>query len=257
MIKTFRQEDQRKVFRSPQWDLNVVLRFLSSKTFEPVEKIPLDKLTVKTVFLLGLATAARVGEIHAIDVTRVNFDVGPSGVAHLGLALDFIAKNQGLNEDSRVFHLSPLSAILGPEDREDLSLCPVRALKAYLKRTRTLRGQRKRLFIHPDGQRRAEISKNLIAFWLRSAILEAYKAEGLPAPASSRPHELRALSASMALHANVSVQNVIKGCFWKGDTTFASHYLRDISVEDVQGLKAFGPLVMAQQVINPPRQRRK
>ena len=256
IIKAFRLEDQERVFQPPQWDLNVVLQYLASDVFTPMDSIPLEKLTIKTVFLVGMATAARVGELHAIDVTRITFDVGRSRVMHLGLALDFVAKNQGLSEEARTFHIVPLDQIVGHQDHEDLSLCPVRAVKYYLNRTKQSRKQRKRLFL-PLGDRKGEISKNSISFWLKSAILEAYHHADLQPPSSARPHELRAVSASMALHANISVQDIVKGCFWKGDTTFASHYLRDLSVEDVKGLRAFGPLVMAQQIVNPPRRRRR
>ena len=255
MVRSFRLEDQRKVFRPPQWDLNIILKYLSSGACEPLDDISLETLTIKTVFLVGMATAARVSEIHAIDSTRVSFDDGAAGVAHLGLALDFVAKNQGLNEEARVFHVAPLLTRQDATSPSEASLCPVRALRCYLRRTQASRGQRKRLFL-PLGNKPGEITKNSISYWLKAAILRAYDAAGLPAPTWARPHELRAVAASMALHSNISVQNIVQGCFWAGDSTFASHYLRDMSVEDVEGLKSFGPLVLAQQIVNPSTRRR-
>ena len=255
MVRSFRLEDQRKVFKPPQWDLNIILKYLSSGACEPLDDVPLETLTIKTVFLVGMATAARVSEIHAIDSTRVSFDDGATGVAHLGLALDFVAKNQGLNEEARVFHVAPLRSHQDAPHPGEASLCPVRALRCYLRRTQASRGQRKRLFL-PLGNKPGEITKNSISYWLKAAILRAYDAAGLPAPTWARPHELRAVAASMALHSNISVQNIVQGCFWAGDSTFAAHYLRDMSVEDVEGLKSFGPLVLAQQIVNPPTRRR-
>ena len=254
MVRSFRLEDQKLVFKPPQWDLNTVLTHLSSAAFEPIDDIPLEALTIKTVFLLGMATAARVSEIHAIDSTRITFDEGPVGVAHLGLALDFVAKNQGLSEEARVFHISPLSGGEGVRPEVILALCPVRALKCYLRRTQIFRRQRKRLFL-PLGNKPGDITKNSISYWLKSAILKAYDAAGLPSPTWARAHELRAVAASMALHSNISVQTIVQGCFWRGDSTFATHYLRDMSVQDVEGLKSFGPLVLAQQIVNPPNRR--
>ncbi len=256
IIKSFKLEDQRKKFRPPAWDLNVVLRHLISAAFEPLASSDIAALTFKTVFLLALATAARVGELHAIDVTRITFDVGADHKVHLGLLLDFVAKNQLVGQEGRTFHLAPLSNLVGPHDREDLSLCPVRALRCYLDRTASFRRQRKRLFLPLSPTSTAEVSKNTLSLWLRTAILRAYTAAGLPAPSSSRPHEIRAVAASMALHANIAVADIVKGCFWAGDSTFANYYLRDVAVQDVQGLHSFGPLVLAQQLVNSQSRRR-
>ena len=71
IIKAFRLEDQKIQFRPPAWDLNVVLRHLRGPPYEPLGESSFEDLTLKTVFLVALATAARVSEIHAIDVTRI------------------------------------------------------------------------------------------------------------------------------------------------------------------------------------------
>ena len=96
-----------------------------------------------------------------------------------------------------------------PNREIDASLCPVRALRCYLHRTQASRGQRKRLFL-PLGNKPGEITKNSISYWLKSAILRSYDGAGLPAPTWARPHELRAVAASMALHSNISVQNIVQ-----------------------------------------------
>ena len=93
MVRSFRIGDQKKMFRPPQWDLNIILKFLSSGVCEPRDDNSFEMLTIKTVFLVGMATAARVSEIHAIDSTHVSFDDGMSGVAHINLALDLVTKN--------------------------------------------------------------------------------------------------------------------------------------------------------------------
>ena len=59
----------------PQWDLSVVLDALTRHPFESrdMNSIQLKFLTLKTVFLLALASGARRGEIHALDVTRTRW----------------------------------------------------------------------------------------------------------------------------------------------------------------------------------------
>ena len=256
LIKSLKKEDQanKAKLRPPAWDLNVVLKALRSRPYEPLANASLEALTRKTAFLLALATAARVSELHALDVTRVKFQTKRHGNVLLGLAWDFLAKNQLPGQPDRQFSLTPLSSIVGSEDEEELLLCPVRTLREYIKRTKATRGTRKKLFI-PIKATSGEVSKNTVSFWLRSTILGAYQDAGLPPPAASNPHEIRAVSSTMALHSNCSLSAIMEGCFWKSSTVFSSHYLRDIAVEDVAGVQSFGPLIVAQQLTRPPRRK--
>ena len=253
LLKSFKIEDQKKKFRPPAWDLNIVLNYLRESPFEPLNNASFEDLTKKTVFLLALATAARVSEIHAIDVTRIKFEEGRHGAVLLGLSWEFIAKNQLPGQPDRTFKVTPLSRIVGSEDEEELLLCPVRSLKQYLEKSQQRRRNRRKLFIPISTASKKEASKNAISFWLRATILSAYQAKGLDPPVASNPHELRALSSTMALHRNCSVADIMEGCFWKSNTVFASHYLRDLSVTDVEGLRSLGPLVVAQQLTKPSR----
>ena len=54
------------------WDLTVVLNALTKSPFEPRDTASVDLkfLTFTTVFLLFLASGARRGEIHALDLER-------------------------------------------------------------------------------------------------------------------------------------------------------------------------------------------
>ena len=253
MLKAFKLEDQKKKFRPPAWDLNVVLKHLRGAPYEPLSSASLEDLTRKTLFLVALATAARVSEIHALDVTRIKFENVRNGAVHIGLLWDFIAKNQLPGQPDRLFTIPPLSQIVGAADEEDLLLCPVRALRQYIDRTRPIRGSRKRLFIPFSRSVKGEVNRNTVALWLRQAILAAYSAANIPPPVANNPHEIRALASTMALHRNCSVPTIMEGCYWRSNTVFASHYLRDVAVEDVQGLQSFGPLVVAQQLTKPSR----
>ena len=54
--------------RVPQsWDLDVVLRHLTSSKCEPLERLSLRALTKKILFLVAVATAKRVGELQALS----------------------------------------------------------------------------------------------------------------------------------------------------------------------------------------------
>ena len=69
LIRSFRIERPRLSSRAPSWDLRAVLEFLRSSSFEPLESLSLRELTKKTLFLLSLATARRVGELQAVSKT--------------------------------------------------------------------------------------------------------------------------------------------------------------------------------------------
>ena len=57
------------------WDLSLVLRALTRYPFESkdMSTISLKHLTLKTVFLLSLASGAQRGEIHALDLSRIRW----------------------------------------------------------------------------------------------------------------------------------------------------------------------------------------
>ncbi|XP_046573443.1 uncharacterized protein LOC124281438 [Haliotis rubra] len=63
-------QDQSLKFRPPAWDLSVVLAHLTSADYEPLEEKDFEHVSFKTFFLLAFATAARISELHALDVSR-------------------------------------------------------------------------------------------------------------------------------------------------------------------------------------------
>ena len=51
----------------PNWDLDVVLRYLLTDKFEPPGRSSIRNITKRTLFLVSLATAKRVSELHALS----------------------------------------------------------------------------------------------------------------------------------------------------------------------------------------------
>ena len=154
-----------RVLRPPAWDLSRVLWFLNSSQFEPLSQASLRALSQKTLFLLALATAKRVGELQALSfvVTFVGLD------ACLSYIPQFVAKSESLTRSiPRSFLVKSLSDFAAGLD-DDLLLCPVRALRIYLDRTRSLSPLRHRLFVSPRRPSRA-MSKNAVSFFLRDVI---------------------------------------------------------------------------------------
>ena len=123
LLRSFRLSSAERFLRPPAWDLSVVLRFLNSSAFEPLSQAPLRALSQKTLFLLALATAKRVGELQALScvVTFVGLD------ACLSYVPQFVAKSESLTRSiPRSFLVKSLSDFAAGLD-DDLFLCPVRA----------------------------------------------------------------------------------------------------------------------------------
>ena len=142
-----------------------------------------------------------------------------------------------------------LTQFVGPEMVTDLKLCPVRAIKEYIRRTDSFRGDRKQLFLSYQKGRKEEISRPTISRWLKSTIIVCYEA----ADGDTRrvhkvkAHQVRAMATSWAFHRNASMEKILLAGSWKSHTTFTSYYLRNLSVIRDQMLQ-LGPVVAALHV---------
>ena len=142
-------ELQRPVQRSlaPTWDLSCVLSSLCGKPFEPLHRASRFYLTLKTVFLLAMAMARWVIEIHAlsIDPGHLRFNQSDSSFS-LRTEPGFLAKNQLPSICPDDILVQNLAKTVKRNDFNRL-LCPVRAIKRYLKVTEPIRKNRTRLFL--------------------------------------------------------------------------------------------------------------
>ena len=148
LLSSFHRDRPKSSRNLPKWNLSVVLNELTKAPFEPM-KDKIKHLTLKTAFLLALASGKRRSEIHAWVANRVS-NLGQWRKVALFPSSDFIAKNQLAREGSQ--SVSPvtipaLTTIVDRQFKEDRTLCPVRALRFYLDRTKDLRGSRSLLFI--------------------------------------------------------------------------------------------------------------
>ena len=106
----------------PSWSLNYVLSYL--KKAEPLTSLSLKRLTVKVLFLVSLALARRVGELHALspDISFQKHNL----VLHLKEG--FLAKTESaLNPLPRSFTLKALRESSNTAELDN-TLCPVRCL---------------------------------------------------------------------------------------------------------------------------------
>ena len=202
LLSSFRLSSAERVLRPPAWDLSMVLTYFVSPALEPLSQASFHALTLTTLFLLALATAKRVGELQALSsiVTFV------AGVACLSSIPQFVAKSESLTRSIPRSFLVTSLADFAAGLNTDLLLCPIRALRLYLLRARSLSPGRHHLFVSPRRPSRA-MSTNAVSFFLGEVISAAEAAR--PQVGSLRAHDVRSVSTSVAFHRNWLVTSVL------------------------------------------------
>ena len=140
-----------RTLRAPAWDLPLVLEAMSSPPFEPLTQVGLKWLSMKVAFLLAITSAKRVGELQALSVAETCLRSNPDGsgvvlwpnVAFLPKVLSRTHLNQPIL----------LARFDSPSEGRSELLCPVRALKAYIAATASIR-QSEQLFVCHDSPNR-------------------------------------------------------------------------------------------------------
>ena len=127
----------------------------------------------RKLFLLALASAKRIGELHALSY-RVSHTRDWDEVS-FAFVTDFVAKTQDPSSLAPRFEGFSVPALPNArKNRNGRLLCPVRAVKVYLDRTASHRPRCERLFV-TAGRSKKEIAKTTVSFWLRKTISRAYE----------------------------------------------------------------------------------
>ena len=235
-----------KVSKDLSWNLDVVLKYLMSSSYEPLAEAPIKRLTEKTIFLVTLALAKRVSEIQALS-RKVLFS---NKNAVLSLTPLFRAKNdfrcKGL---PRNFLIPSLEELVG--DEQEALLCPVRALRIYLNRTNTLvKKSHKHLFASHKNPS-LPMKKNGISFSIREVIKSAHEAFDLDNAKNIKvkAHEVRAVATSFNFIENLSLEKVMEAAQWRCRSVFATNYLKDVEYQFEDSF-SLGPFISAGSLIH-------
>ena len=134
---------------------------------------------------------------------------------------------------------------------EDLSLCPVRALRIYLTRKKALRKNKYLLFISLRENYSKDISRVTISQWIKHTILFCYEHSQQEdrQVTQVKAHDVRAMAASLAFKGGISLEEILDSCYWRCHGTFTDYYLKDFCWKNDQIFK-LGPIVAAQHVIS-------
>ncbi len=227
----------------PPWDLEVVLRALSQPPFEPLTSVGLKELSLKTALLLALASAKRIGDLHAfsVDSDCIRFGPGDCSVT-LRPRMGYVPKSLSTPFKTQTVSLSALSSesTASREADAQTSVCPVRALRIYIDRSDGFR-QSDQLFVCYGGCARGRaVSKQRLSHWIVDAIMAAYTSQGLECPLHIRGHSTRAIASSWAWSRGMSIRDICVAAGWSSENTFARFYKLDVQSFASQVLSVSG-----------------
>ena len=105
-------------------------------------------------------------------------------------------------------------------------------------------------------QERTYLRPATLSSWLKQTILLCYKQADQQALDlfQVKTHDIRAFTASKAFYGGVSVDQIMQACHWKAHNTFTNFYLKDLTWSDTDNHMYLGPVVAAQQVLDPSPQ---
>ena len=146
ILRSFSRLDDPVELRPPAWDVALVLQSLTGAPYEPLRLCDERFLAQKTLFLLALASAKRIGELHALSYC-VSHSMGWAEVS-FSFVPGFVAKTQDPSSLAPRFEGFTVPALPNARNnRNGRLLCPVRVVRCYLDRTAAHRPLCEQLFV--------------------------------------------------------------------------------------------------------------
>ncbi|KAL0161197.1 hypothetical protein M9458_044922, partial [Cirrhinus mrigala] len=207
----------------PSWDLSVTLQGLREAPFEPLASVGLKHLSLKTALQTTLASIKRVEDLQAFSVNEACLEFGP-GDSHVILRPrpGYVPKVPTTPFRDQVVNLQALP--LEEADPASPLLCPVRALRIYMDRTRHFR-RTEQLFVCFGGQQKGNaVSKQRLAHWVVDAISLSYQNQGEPCLLGVHAHSTRSVASSYVLAHGASLADICRAAGWATPNTFARFY---------------------------------
>lgn len=193
----------------PQWSLEKVLLFLTSTAFSPPH-FSITNQFLKTLFLLALATGNRCSELAALHRPTIAFSRNRSKVT-IPVRPGFLYKNQRANRTPPNILIPALTQADGTHH----SLCPVRNLERYLKRTKDT--SKEAVFVNPKTD--FPLNAGRVAFYLCRLINIADPGR------FPKAHDVRKVAASVAWCRGLPIPDIVHNGFWANSNVFIARYL--------------------------------
>ncbi len=151
MVAFFERERPVPRCVTPKWNLTCLLwSHEAAINYEPMGEASLMNWTVKTAFLLAFATAKRSSEIHALSCASDYMLLAKESVTFHFMP-GFYPKTQ-IHYQVPEPIVIPALPVPTSDSVVNISLCPVGAVRHYIRITKELRNGRSRFFIPVQGQ---------------------------------------------------------------------------------------------------------
>lgn len=193
------------------WDVQMVLNLF--RKWGRNSTLTTYRMTAKLTVLLLLLTAQRGQTIWRLNV---------SGLEILPDRMIFRLKH--LLKHNRPG--DPLDTIIVPSYPKDRCLCPVRAVKMYLKITKDYRGNKDQLLLstRPPFQ---EISRDSVSRWTKNVL----NWSGIDT-SRFKAHSTRGATTSKATSLGIDLNLLLRQASWKNADTFGKFYNKTIERAD-------------------------
>ena len=197
------------------WDPGMVLRYLTR--WSPAEKLDLRLLSYKLVMLILLATGQRVQTMAKMAVDKIQFRSGKA-IIRIDDKLKTSTPGQPTYLEIQEY----------PANR---SLCPLKYLKEYMKRTKHKRSS-SRLFVACNKPHH-EVTSQTLARWAKTVL----KVSGVSNKFGA--HSTRAASTSVAFYQGVPLHFIMQCASWKQENTFRKWYKKPVQSDNNFQVKVF------------------
>lgn len=251
LIKGFKRSRPVSSRHVVEWDLSLVLSFFKSDRFKSWDNLSDKDITLKTVFLIALATGKRRSELNAFS-KAVQWVGDPPTAVELTPVPEFVSKTHVVTDGLGALRSVSIPALPPDENNEDESaslLCPVLCLRHYLRRTDSFRAPTQRkLFISYNRGVTKDLSKQTLSFYIKSAVTQAYAAQPDTSSQSKihvKPHSVRHVATSLSALKAFSLEDVLRAGAWASPDMFLRFYAQDFTVDSISKLSHLGGFVTA------------
>ena len=233
------------------WDLSLVLKFLSSGRFRDWSTLSDKDLAQKLVLLLALATGKRRSELQALS-TRIEWVNGEHSAVILHPDPAFVSKTHISSRALTAITITSLDSVVSQDDDDECLLCPVRTLSHYLERTKQYRStNQKRLIISHQRGLEKDISMQTVSAYIKDHIISAHVEQdpGSVGSLSVKAHSVRNIATSLKAVKKLSMEDLLRAGAWTTPSVFISHYVKSFTTDKLSKLSRLGGFVAAGNIV--------
>jgi integrase len=194
-----------------------VFRLLKKPIFRDNETIPLSCLFSKTLFLIALASGARVGELAALRRDDDHMEIIVDGSF-----MKFIPHEEfRFKSHTRLVKIKPFKIKALPSN--EAGLCPVQACLTFIDRTSSLPNPEFALWIKEGSPK--PVKNRSLALNFQRLIRLSHIGEDI----KGNIHQVRGVAASLAFKAGISLKSLRSRAQWGSESVFFKNYWTPVS----------------------------